>query len=132
MDTLIRIHKNNKISRMLWCTVLVLLAMDIVVPSHAVDYALLVGVSEYPTLGEDHQLRGPKNDVMLMKEVLSRRGLDLANIRILADGVAGAELPTRATILGALERLAELMGTSDRLYLHLSGHATQQPFLCSL
>lgn len=113
--------------QMLPRAVLVLLATLIDVPCHAEDYALMVGVSEYPALGPNDQLRGPKNDVALMKEVLAGRGLDPAHIRILADGIEGAELPIRAAILKALRDLAERMGEGDRLYLHLSGHATQQP-----
>lgn len=96
-------------------------------PAQAVDYALLVGVSEYPALGKEYQLRGPQNDVTLMNEVLVHRGLDPAHVRILADGVEGAGLPTRAAILGALADLANRLGEGDRLYLHLSGHASQQP-----
>ncbi len=101
--------------------------MFLAASARARDEALLVGVSEYPALGEDYQLRGPRNDVMLMKEVLVQRGLDPAHVRILADGVAGAGLPTRAVILGALDDLAKRLGEGDRLYLHLSGHASQQP-----
>ena len=76
--------------------------MFLAAPARAVDEALLVGVSQYPALGEDYQLRGPRNDVLLMKEVLVQRGLDPAHVHILADGVEGAGLPTRAAILGAL------------------------------
>ena len=101
--------------------------MFLAASAQAVDEALLVGVSQYPTLGEEHQLRGPRNDVLLMQEVLVQRGLDPAHVRILADGVTGAGLPTRAAILGALDDLANRLGEGDRLYLHLSGHASRQP-----
>lgn len=104
-----------------------LLAASLAATSRAADHALLVGVSEYPALDQDYQLRGPRNDVLLMQEVLIQRGMDPANIRILADGVAGAALPTRAAILKALDALADGLEAGDRLYLHLSGHASQQP-----
>jgi hypothetical protein len=113
----------TRISRTSFSWLVILLAK----PASAVDYALLVGVSDYPALGEKQQLLGPKNDVTLMRDVLMRGGLDPAHVRILADGVGGAQLPTRSAVLGALEQLVERMGEGDRLYLHLSGHASQQP-----
>lgn len=95
-------------------------------PAGAVSRALLVGVSEYPSLDEDSQLRGPVNDVQLMREVLLRRGFDADRIRTLADGVKGAALPTRAAILSALEVLVAEASEGDLIYLHLSGHGSRQ------
>jgi len=104
-----------------------LLTAPAAAPLQARDTALLIGVSEYPGLDADYQLRGPRNDVLLMRDLLVRRGLDPAEVRILADGVPGAGLPTRAAILAALDALTARLGAGDRLYLHLSGHASRQP-----
>jgi len=123
------VHRNDigTLSRTALVLRAVLPFLFLVAPAQAVDYALLVGVSEYPALGKEYQLRGPQNDVMLMNRVLVQRGLDPAHVRILGDGIEGAGLPTRAAILGALDDLANRLGEGDRLYLHLSGHASQQP-----
>lgn len=85
--------------------------------------ALLVGVSDYendvPGLTD---LRGPANDVRLMRDVLGRRGV--SDIRVLADGVEGR--PTRDAILTALAGLATDAEEGDFVYLHFSGHGTRQ------
>lgn len=89
--------------------------------------ALLVGVSSYPNLSESLQLRGPQNDVKRMREVLSARGFRGENIQILADGVDGAELPTRTAVLSALEKLAQTAKPNDYIVIHIGGHGSQQP-----
>src|SRR5579864_1078029 len=65
----------------------------------ATTHALLIGVSSYPSLPADRQLRGPRNDVLMLRDTLSRAGVPERNILVLADGVAGAQVPTRAAIL---------------------------------
>ena len=89
--------------------------------------ALLVGVSEYPELKKDLWLEGPRNDVMRMREVLVARGVPAQNITTLADGVPGAELPTRRRILDELERLANTARRDDYIILLMGGHGSQQP-----
>lgn len=89
--------------------------------------ALLIGVSGYPTLPERLRLSGPRNDVLRLKQVLLARGVRDDNIAVLADGVPGAALPTRAGILGALERLGARAGRGDTVVLHFAGHGSQQP-----
>lgn len=89
--------------------------------------ALLVGVSSYPNLSESLQLKGPQNDVKRMRELLAARGVPLQNIRVLADGVEGAELPTRAAVLSALEQLARTAKPNDYIVIHIGGHGSQQP-----
>lgn len=89
--------------------------------------ALLVGVSEYPSLGQNFQLEGPRNDIARMRDILSRRGFQSANVTVLADGVTSAELPTRANILRALERLAKTATKDDTVLLYFAGHGSQQP-----
>lgn len=93
----------------------------------AVNHALLVGVSQYPSLPQKDWLVGPANDVRLMRRVLQTRGFDDARIRVLADGVAGAALPTRDAIVGALQGLARQVGDGDFVYLHFAGHGARQP-----
>ena len=90
----------------------------------AASYALLVGVSDYEDGSGASDLRGPANDVRLLRDVLDARG-DF-EITILADGVTGAARPTRAAILSALDDLAETAASGDLIYLHFSGHGTQQ------
>jgi hypothetical protein len=80
--------------------------------ARAENYALLIGVSGYPTLST-HQLEGPRNDVVLLRDVLARRGFRPNNIRILADGVPGAEAPTRTRIMEALDTLADRVHPND-------------------
>ncbi|MBK7237492.1 MAG: caspase family protein [Sterolibacteriaceae bacterium] len=98
-------------------------------PVLAARYALLVGVSDYPNTSAFKPLRGPRNDVERMRRILSGRRFDATNITVLADGIGGAEQPTRKNILAALERLATQAKAGDFVYLHFSGHGSQQPAL---
>lgn len=93
----------------------------------ATNLALLVGVSRYPDLAPELQLRAPANDVRLMRDVLVQLGFDAANIEMLTDGSEGALLPTHAAILAALQRLAARARGGDSVYLHFSGHGSHQP-----
>ena len=45
--------------------------------------ALLVGVSEYPGLPEQAQLKGPRNDVERLGGLLRRRGFADENVTVL-------------------------------------------------
>ncbi len=87
--------------------------------------ALLIGVSDYDDASGIADLRGPANDVQLLAEALRGRGID--RIAILADGVEGAERPTRAAILDRFAALAAEARAGDFIYIHLSGHGTRQP-----
>lgn len=87
--------------------------------------ALLIGVSDYDDASGIPDLRGPANDVRLLAEALRGRGID--RIALLADGVEGAERPTRAAILDRFARLAAEARAGDFIYIHLSGHGTRQP-----
>lgn len=93
----------------------------------AEKYALLVGVSNYSSLPESRQLLGAKNDVLLMQKVLSHVGFSPTRISLLADKVDGASAPTRETILAALNQLRDKSTRGDFVYLHFSGHGSQQP-----
>lgn len=89
-------------------------------------HALIVGVSEYPSL-DGRDLYGPANDARLVADTLTDWGFERTDIRIVADGVDGAELPTRAAILGAMEDLIDEVREGDFVYLHFSGHGSRQP-----
>ena len=95
-------------------------------PCAAVQHALLVGVSQYPNLPIELQLKAPANDVRLMRQVLLQRGFAADHIETLADGVEGARLPTRASVVGALQGLAGRARNGDTVFVHFSGHGSLQ------
>ncbi|MEM7438625.1 MAG: caspase family protein [Pseudomonadota bacterium] len=87
--------------------------------------AILIGISDYSDASRIPDLKGPANDVTLLRRVLSKRGVK--DIKVLADGVDGAEIPTRAAILEVLAEKAASVAPGDFVYIHFSGHGTQQP-----
>lgn len=87
--------------------------------------ALLIGVSGYDESIGLASLRGPANDVRLWQKTLSDRGV--SDIRILADGVDGGVVPTRAAILNAFSDLARSSAAGDLAIITMSGHGTRQP-----
>lgn len=93
----------------------------------AVDHALLIGVSDYTALPRRLRLRGPNNDVALMREVLLARGFEAATIRTLVSRSNPAAEPTRSNILLAMGQLTLQIKPGDRVVLYLSGHSSQQP-----
>lgn len=90
-------------------------------------YAVLVGVSKYASLPLNRQLSGSANDVKLMQGVLKNAGFDAQHVQILADGVVAASPPTRLGILAALHSVSLKAVAGDFVYLHFSGHGSQQP-----
>lgn len=101
--------------------------------SSRINYrALLVGVSNYPLLDRPERrfsLEGPKNDVTRMRALLLARGVPSGNITVLADGVAGAALPTRQQIFDALDYLAKTASPDDYIVIHMGGHGSQVPVI---
>jgi len=89
-------------------------------------HALLVGVSDYPFLDPGAQLLGPRNDVVLWRDYLTRTRPD-ASITVLADGVQDAVLPTRQAIMKELGSLADRAREGDFVFLLFAGHGAQQP-----
>lgn len=87
-------------------------------------HAVLIGVGEIDVLPRRLWLRGPVNDVALMRDTLLARGFNAERIAVLADGV---ERPTKAAITRALEALLERVKPGDRVVLHLAGHGVQVP-----
>ncbi|MVW78367.1 caspase family protein [Bordetella sp. 02P26C-1] len=89
-------------------------------------HALLVGVSDYPFLDPGAQLLGPRNDVALWRDYLTRSRPDVS-LTVLADGVKDAGLPTRQAIMQELERIAGEARDGDFVFLMFAGHGAQQP-----
>jgi len=99
--------------------------------------ALLIGCGDYPLLERADpaayeatvRLAGPANDVALLRDVLVRElDFESANVRTLVGWPADELLrPTRARILAELEALRDASGTGDFVFVHFSGHGTQQP-----
>ena len=91
--------------RLILCFPLVFLAA----PAMARDnYALLIGASQYWNLDEGSWLKGPGNDVKLVRTYLTTAApvpFDAANVMVLADGVDGARMPTLAGIRAAFSEL---------------------------
>jgi hypothetical protein len=92
-------------------------------PSRAASRrALLVGIATY----RDPQLclQGPKNDLPLMKQLLTESfGFQASEIRVLSD-----EQATRQGILDAMEEtLIRGVGPGDSVFFYYSGHGTQTP-----
>lgn len=94
----------------------------------AAEHALLIGVNEVAALPPRLRLRGPANDVALMRQALIARGVPAHHITVLAQRSpwAAAE-PTHDAVRRAMERLATLAGPGDTVVLHLAGHGVQVP-----
>ncbi len=93
------------------------------------NYAVVVGVTEYPFLPRNTWLVGPRNDALLVRDYLLNQSpvpFDPANIAILADDVDGGREPTLASIVETLDDMAEKAEPGDFLYLQFSGHGFQQ------
>ena len=96
-------------------------------PAWATDRALLVGVADYPNLPPRLWLRGPVNDVALMRDVLAARGMRPEHQRVLVSRAGGPDEPTRANILAAMQAVRDAARPGDRIVLYLAGHGAQQP-----
>ncbi|MEZ5964392.1 MAG: caspase family protein [Planctomycetota bacterium] len=86
---------------------------------HGRRRALLIGINDYvnPDIPD---LRGCENDVLLLRHVLERRyGFD--EVEVLLDRQA-----TRAAILDRLREVVTATGPDDFLFVHYSGHGSQQ------
>jgi hypothetical protein len=110
-----------------FCLLTLLLVFACISPARAERFALLVGVSNYPALDPKLHLEGPRNDIPLIRSVLDRRGFKPQQVTMLADGVSGAGDPTRAAILGELDRIASSSKSGDFVFLYFAGHGSQMP-----
>ena len=92
--------------------------------SRAEVSAILVGVADYTIESGIRDLKGPPNDVRLLADALTGRGV--TDITLLADHLEGGTRPTRTAILSALAEKAATVGAGDFVFIHLSGHGTRQ------
>ena len=90
--------------------------------------ALLVGVTKYDNLGQN-QLRGPANDVQLVRCLLQERykfppdGI----VSLTEDDGTQARRPTRSNIEREFRKLAAQVEEGDQVVVLLSGHGDRQP-----
>ena len=117
-----------------WCRAAVQLAcvallwLQAVPTARAEAYALLVGVNEIGVLPPRLRLRGPANDVHLMRQALIARGLAPPNITVLAQRLPTANAaPTHAQVTQAMDRIRAVVAPGDTVVLHLAGHGVQVP-----
>lgn len=131
MDTVRRCQQRRRAALLL--AILICAFMVATSPLRAENRAILVGVSEYPAASRAKSLQGPKNDVVLMHDVLRQRGFREEQIKILADHVPDPALaqtaiaPERANIMHALDDAAEQARPGDIIIISLSGHGSRQP-----
>ncbi|RXW17553.1 hypothetical protein EST38_g8300 [Candolleomyces aberdarensis] len=87
--------------------------------------ALLIGINYFGTTGE---LRGCINDVEnLLTFIEEQWDYHDADVRVLRDDSEDPDdQPTKANILAAMEWLVEDAQPNDALFLHYSGHGSQQ------
>lgn len=117
---------------LLAATALAAFASGFAAPAFArTNYALLMAVTAYPNLPPKNALVGPNHDAKLVRDYLTTGApvkFEAANVALLADGLDGAAAsPTRANILAALKDIADKAERDDFIYLHYSGHGSQQP-----
>jgi hypothetical protein len=112
-------------------TALTAAAALLAAPAPARDnHALLVGASTYPNLDPAFWLKGPANDVALVRGYLETAApvrFAPENVTVLADGVEGGTAPTLAAIRAAVDALEARLQPGDFVYLHFSGHGSQSP-----
>ncbi len=93
-------------------------------------HALLVGCSAYDNLDEWIQLRGPANDVGLMRQLLIER-FEFDPLRddivTLAAAEDAAHQPTRTNIKREFLRLGETVQSGEPVVILMGGHGSQQP-----
>ena len=93
------------------------------------NYALIVAATEYSNLDKKYWLEGPANDANLVRDFL----LHNAPVPFKPENVATLETapgmtnPTHEAIITQLHRIRDAATTGDFVYLHFSGHGTQQP-----
>ncbi|MFA6031362.1 MAG: caspase family protein [Myxococcota bacterium] len=96
-----------------------------------VYHALLIGCTAYPNLPPKATLIGPNHDAALVRDYLTQNSpvkFLSENVTVLADGLAGAAgSPTREAILSNLGAIAANAQRNDFIYIHYSGHGSNQP-----
>lgn len=90
-------------------------------------YAIIIGVSEYPNLDKALSLVGPSNDAFLLRSFLQDQAFADDYITMLTDDRPEDQLPTKRNIIAAIESTLERSQDGDFVYLHFSGHGSQEP-----
>ena len=86
------------------------------------QWALLIGVGDY-IYGDRMDLKGPDNDVQMMRELLlTKFGFAPEGIRTLIDAEA-----TKANIVRALKQIGSKAKADDTVFIYYSGHGSQVP-----
>lgn len=89
----------------------------------AANHALLIGVSELKHYPAQFHLKGPLNDIPVVKELLVQRmGFDAANIKVLEHQAANA-----SNIIQALADLSKTTQAGETVFIYYSGHGIQLP-----
>ncbi|MEQ1941702.1 caspase family protein [Mesorhizobium sp. VNQ89] len=117
---------------LLAATALAVVASGFAAPAWArTNYAVLMAVTAYPNLPPKNALIGPNHDAKLVRDYLTTAApikFEADDVTVLADDLDGATLsPTRANILATLKDIADKAERDDFVYLHYSGHGSQQP-----
>lgn len=81
-------------------------------------HALLVAVSKYDHLDQSLQLRGPHNDLQLLRHAIASRGVADRDVLALED-------PTAGDALAALRDLAGEARAGDSVFVWWGGHAVE-------
>lgn len=106
--------------RKIWMTLVILLRITF--PAQALangQHALLIGIQEYHT--PVNSLKGPKNDLSIMEQVLRERfQFQDNNFIILKNKQA-----THTAIENAFKQLTERVQANDFVYIYYSGHGSQ-------
>lgn len=100
------------------------LALALVAGAHQADAgnrALLVGISNYPHLPAESQLRAPSGDALRMRDFLVGQGLFAADeVALLLNSEATAD-----RIVGEIAGLSAETVPGDRVLIYFSGHGTR-------
>jgi Caspase domain. len=103
-------------------------------PDTAAYHALLIGINDYP----DKPLKGCVSDVYYIKSHLEDTLGDAIQIHLLIAGIpAGQDLdlsaqnsalwPSYHNVISALRNITAQSKEGDCVYIHYSGHGTQDP-----
>lgn len=126
-------HGPATLRKALRAACLALLPMLSLPAAWAESHALLIGVNEVGALPPRLRLRGPANDMELMRQALLSRGVPARNITVLAQRTPLATAaPTHAEVRQAMDRIAAAVREGDTVVLHLAGHGAQVPRIAPL
>lgn len=85
--------------------------------------ALLIGVGRYQNLPASFRLLAPGGDVRRLRAALTEAGYPAHRIEIMTED--SPRIPTRGSVLGALDRLASEAEPGQEILIYVSGHGAQ-------